>query len=153
MSEYEVSDEGRVRRAIPGRGVKAGKLLSTSPDSMGYPTIGTRKYGPRRVHVLIGEAFLGPIPPGGHVHHIDGDKSRSVLSNLEVHPSAHAHLERHRRVALDRRRHDEDNPDIACACGCGTTFPKFDRSGRPRHFVSGHNTGARNRGEVVGSRG
>lgn len=157
MPEYEVSNRGGVRRAIPGRGVKAGKVLATPLDAAGYPTIGTRKYGPKRVHVLVAEAFIGPIPPGAEVHHIDGDRSRSVLANLEVLPSRLAHGERHRLVHLDRRRHGEDNPVIACACGCGETFLKFDRGGRPRRFVTGHN-GRRGplgqyRGEVMGSRG
>jgi hypothetical protein len=31
------------------------------------------------------------------------------------------------------------NPIVSCACGCGATFPFYDSSRRPRHFVSGHN--------------
>lgn len=34
----------------------------------------------------------------------------------------------------------EPNPTIACACGCGESFAKFDAHGRPRRFVTGHNT-------------
>jgi hypothetical protein len=33
----------------------------------------------------------------------------------------------------------ERNRLIACACGCGTSFRKFDEENRPRKFVSGHN--------------
>lgn len=32
-----------------------------------------------------------------------------------------------------------ENPIVACACGCGSTFPKLDPYGRPRKYVSGHN--------------
>ncbi len=28
---------------------------------------------------------------------------------------------------------------VSCACGCGSIFDKYDASGRPRSFVSGHN--------------
>jgi hypothetical protein len=28
---------------------------------------------------------------------------------------------------------------VSCECGCGQVFPRFDRAGRPRRFVSGHN--------------
>lgn len=28
---------------------------------------------------------------------------------------------------------------IKCACGCGTQLEKFDKYGRPREFISGHN--------------
>lgn len=28
---------------------------------------------------------------------------------------------------------------IQCACGCGTEFPQFDRRGRARRYVPGHN--------------
>lgn len=39
-----------------------------------------------------------------------------------------------------RQQPHEPNPIIACACGCGELFPKFDESGRPRAIVTGHNT-------------
>jgi len=28
---------------------------------------------------------------------------------------------------------------IACACGCGSKFPRLDKDGRPRRYKSGHN--------------
>lgn len=37
----------------------------------------------------------------------------------------------------------ESNQTIKCACGCGAKFDRFDTSGRPRRFVSGHNTRGR----------
>lgn len=129
-----------------------GKLLAVSPDSCGYLAIGTTG-GPKRVHVLVAEAFLGQIPKGGEVHHRNENRADARASNLEIRRSRLAHGERHRRVRLDRRREGEENPRILCACGCGRTFLKFDSGGRPRRYVTGHNTAERNRRGVVGSRG
>lgn len=151
--DYEASDHGRIRRTTPGRGTFVGKILATPPDSGGYPTIGTRAHGPLRVHVLVAEAFLGSIPPGGHVHHENENPGDARPSNLIIKPSALAHLQEHRKSETGKRRYGEDNSLILCACGCGRSFPKYDALNRPRRYVSGHNTGERNRRGVVGSRG
>lgn len=42
------------------------------------------------VHVLVASTFIGEIPFGYEVHHIDGDKQNNSVSNLEiVSPKAH----------------------------------------------------------------
>ncbi len=28
---------------------------------------------------------------------------------------------------------------VECACGCGQSFPRYDKEGRPRKFINGHN--------------
>lgn len=151
--DYEASNLGRVRRATPGKGTRVGKILATPPDSGGYPTIGTRAHGPLRVHVLVAEAFHGQIPKGGQVHHENENRADARPSNLTIKPSSLAHRQEHRKSDRGKRRHGEANPTILCACGCGRSFPKYDASNRPRRYVSGHNTGERNREGVVGSRG
>ena len=45
----------------------------------------------------------------------------------------------HRKVGYDRRLPDEPNPKVLCACGCGRRFKVYDKSGRPRMYVIGHN--------------
>lgn len=137
-SSYEVSTLGRVRRCKSGRGAAVGRLLKASIDSGGYLQVGSTR-GALRVHVLVAEAFIGAIPQGGEVHHINRDRSDARLANLEVAPSRWAHRERHRTHNSGRRRDGEGNPLVACACGCGEMFRRFDTGGRPRKFVSGHN--------------
>lgn len=135
---YEASSEGRIRRAKPGKGTRVGRVLRTPIDSQGYPAVNIDGR-PRRVHVLVAEAFHGPIPPGGQVHHQNEDKTDARARNLLITASPLAHGEQHRRSVSRRRRHGEANPPVACACGCGERFPKFDAGGRPRRYVTGHN--------------
>jgi len=92
-------------------------------------------------HILVAELKLGrPILPSEEVHHDDEDKGNNHPDNLIVAPSRKAHRRFHRRLN-DRglREPGEPNPTVACSCGCGTTFARYDRDGRPRRFVSGHN--------------
>jgi hypothetical protein len=83
-----------------------------------------------------------PIGAKEIVHHRNGDKSDNDPANLEVLPSRAHHHVAHR---IARRSHrlrlpGEDNPEVTCACGCETSFSRYDRAGRPRQFVSGHNS-------------
>jgi hypothetical protein len=85
---YEVSDLGRVR-SLPrvtrdGRRI-AGRILALGRHKHGYPVANLwmdNRYRTRTVHALIAEAFLGPVPDGMEVRHVDGDAARCVLLNL-----------------------------------------------------------------------
>jgi hypothetical protein len=78
------------------------------------------------------------------IHHIDGDRTNNEPENLEVVTSNAEHLFKHRHPDSNRQKPGEENPVIECACGCGEKFQKFDSLGRPRKYISGHNTGERN---------
>jgi hypothetical protein len=95
---YEVSSSGRVRRSTPGRLTWAGRMIATSRDRKGYPTVGLfngRSTRSVKIHRLVAAAFLGDRPPGFQVNHIDGDKTNNRVGNLAyVSPEenrAHAH--------------------------------------------------------------
>lgn len=97
-------------------------------------------------HRVVAETKIGRrLRPGEQVHHINGLKSDNRPENIEVVASRSHHAVLHRRTKKNRQLPDEPNPLIQCACGCGRLFRKFDGGKRPRRFISGHNTGERNR--------
>lgn len=85
---YEVSSLGRVR-SLPRRGGNnrwyGGKMLSCVPGHGGYPIVSLCRPGvdrTTRVHVLVAEAFHGPMPDGAQcVRHLDGNPSYNTPWN------------------------------------------------------------------------
>ena len=91
-------------------------------------------------HRVVAEEKYGRrLQDGEHVHHINGDKSDNRPDNLEICNSA-THRYLHRKRDSGRKNPCESNELVLCACGCGAAFYKFDQHGRPRKYVSGHNT-------------
>lgn len=76
---YEVSDLGRVRSKYRGGRILVpqltGRYLSVKLCRDGKVTT-------RRVHRLVAEAFLGPLPPGQHTRHGPGGRLDNRLVNL-----------------------------------------------------------------------
>lgn len=90
-------------------------------------------------HVLIAEQKIGrALLPSEEVHHDDLNPANNHPDNLIVKASRAEHRAAHRK-RTDLRLPAEPNPAIECACGCGASFPRFDATGRPRRFISGHN--------------
>ena len=87
--QYEVSSHGRVKsleRMVPssfGRDRKVpSKILKCSPDDFGRPrAVLTGQVG-HKVHHLVMEAFVGPLPEGMEVCHNDGDPANNRVENL-----------------------------------------------------------------------
>lgn len=76
FSNYEVSDQGRVRN-------KTTKQIRSFSYNHGYPQVDLYPgQKTRTIHRLVADAFLGEHP-GMQVNHIDGDKNNNCLSNLE----------------------------------------------------------------------
>lgn len=101
-------------------------------------------------HRLKAEEKLGrPLRPGEEVHHDNEAKGDNVPGNLIVAGSSFEHNAMHRRVVREYplRMPGEPNPEVACACGCGGAFLRFDASGRPRRFLPAHNNRLRDRGD------
>ena len=84
---YEVSDWGRVRSVARAGGNKRGqrgthgKLLCPEKIWTGYLRVQlNRKHF--YVHRLVMEAFIGPLPVGQEVEHVDGDRAHNSIQNL-----------------------------------------------------------------------
>lgn len=91
-------------------------------------------------HRLVAAQKIGRLlEPSEIVHHIDGNKLNNSPDNLSIEPSRAYHAAKHRTNKVILRQPDEDNPLIECSCGCGEMLRKYDDSGRPRKFISGHN--------------
>jgi len=102
---YEVSNLGRVRRIKDGiRGGKAGTIMSLSPDKDGYLQVrlsnGLKNRRNGKVHRLVVEVFIGIIPDGYVVNHLDGNKANNVISNLEI--ATHSQNQLHAYRVLKR---------------------------------------------------
>lgn len=91
-------------------------------------------------HRLVAFAKLGRMLRDDEVvHHKDGNKQNNDWANVEV-LTHHEHRVEHRKRDIGLRMPGEPNPRIPCACGCGEAFDRYDASGRPRSYVTGHNT-------------
>lgn len=84
--DYVVSERGDVMRVSGGQGAQIGKTLTWhTSTSSGYANVRMRKHGKTysvNVHKLVSRAFLGPMPEGMQVRHLDGQKMNNHLSNL-----------------------------------------------------------------------
>lgn len=81
---YEVSDLGRVR-SLPRRNAPGGIMSPSRTRNGRYLVVKLARdggYVTRRVHRLVGEAFLGPLPPGQHTRHGPGGSLDNRLVNL-----------------------------------------------------------------------
>ena len=88
---YHVTDHGRVFTTHPKRYTPFklnGMAMQLSPlsHSLGYVYVTMQHDTGRRlkpyVHRLVCHAFIGPIPSGMEVDHIDHDRSNNNISNL-----------------------------------------------------------------------
>lgn len=85
---YQVSNLGNVRNSLSGR------LLKCRINHNGYLRIGLGGYKQQKwffVHKLVYETFIGPIPKGMQVNHIDEDKTNNFIW---VNPDGSVDLEK-----------------------------------------------------------
>lgn len=84
--KYQVSNFGRVRSLnYNQKGIV--KELKLVKHSRGYRYVSLRKDGQTQhyfVHRLVYETFIGPIPDGMVVNHIDEDKTNNRVDNLNL---------------------------------------------------------------------
>ena len=84
--KYQVSDWGRVRDTnYRNRNIVKIRKLQTNEGGYKYLRItqnGTIEF--YFVHRLVYETFVGEIPPGYQINHIDENESNNVLWNLNI---------------------------------------------------------------------
>ena len=76
--EYQASNFGKIRSLKYGKV----RILKPRKDSCGYLQVDLYKDGKHKhysVHRLVWEAFVGKIPDGYEVNHIDEDKTNNFL--------------------------------------------------------------------------
>lgn len=75
IGDYRVSNFGKVYS------YKSNKFLKQTEQTCGYLTYGSYLGS---VHRLVVKTFLGEIPKGLVVNHIDGNKKNNYIGNLEI---------------------------------------------------------------------
>lgn len=78
---YEVSNSGRVR--MKGKFVDR-KLVPLKNGYLTFMTMISGKSVCHYAHRSVFEAFVGPVPPGMHVCHNNGDRTDNRVSNLRL---------------------------------------------------------------------
>lgn len=114
---YFVSSIGDVR----GR---SGRILKQGHHSAGYLSVGPVRDGKNvttLVHRLVAAAFIGPIPAGHEVNHIDGNKKNNRAENLE-YVTRRGNMSHARRIGLWDNRGEKNGQakvsDAAIVRGC-----------------------------------
>ena len=83
---YEVSEDGEVRRMSSGPSTYSGRMLKPRKDKKGYSLVNLSRNGkqkPHRIHRLVVQAFLGNPPTEKHqIAHGDGNPENNHVSNL-----------------------------------------------------------------------
>ena len=84
---YQVSSNGRVRRACPGKGTYKGRIVTGARMKSGYRTLrlyrGSHASGKTvYIHRLVFAAFYGEIPAHHDIHHKDGNRGNNKPRNL-----------------------------------------------------------------------
>ncbi|MFV8242154.1 NUMOD4 motif-containing HNH endonuclease [Mycolicibacterium peregrinum] len=90
--EYSISNHARVRSEariiVRSDGIRyrvGEKILKTTANADGYPTVGLSRDGESQtfyVHDLVAQAFIGDKPEGMEVRHLDDVKADCRPSNL-----------------------------------------------------------------------
>lgn len=90
---YMVSNLGRVKsldRYVMNNGTKIlrhSKIISQYDNGRGYKIVNlnlNNQSKKKYVHRLVYESFIGNIPDGFEINHIDKDKSHNSLDNIEI---------------------------------------------------------------------
>jgi hypothetical protein len=84
---YQVSTLGRVKSNPRNGTINNTRILKLKTESNGYLRVCLSKNNKKQsygVHRLVYETFVGPIPEGMQVNHINEDKTDNRVSNLNL---------------------------------------------------------------------
>lgn len=112
---YQVSNLGRIYSYPKNRNKNKGSFHNGRVDLVGYLFFTLSKNNKRiypRIHRLVYETFVGPIPKGYDIHHINGIKTDNRLENLEMVDS-HKHRSEHSKKSKPIIQYTLDNEFIA----------------------------------------
>lgn len=130
------------KNSATGRTIASnGYVLIWKPD---HPNTDARGY--IYEHRLIASEKLGrPLLPGEIAHHNKNhDKTNNAPGNIMVISGIAEHRSLHRGKSSRLKPFGAGNPLRQCECSCGIWFYAYDKVGRPRKFVSGHNMKGKN---------
>lgn len=99
---YKISNKGRLMSSSSGEWM----LLSNTNTKGDYFSVILRKGKYRkstRIHRLVYESFIGDIPKGFYVHHINGNKQDNRVENLKL-VSPEEHSKEHYIEILERAK-------------------------------------------------
>jgi len=99
-SGYWISNLGRIK------GIRVDFLKPVKQENGYYAVTINRKAS--KIHTLVVETFIGKVPKGMCVNHIDGDKSNNKLANLEIVTPAE-NCQHAVRLGLTKPQKGEDN--------------------------------------------
>lgn len=117
---YQISNLGRLKSF---KKYADGYILSNKNEKGGYLSVILtdniqQKRRSVRIHVLVAEHFIGNIPKGFHVHHLDDNKQNNIVTNLEIiHPKKH------------RRETQKSHPQII------TGISNYNKYQKPKHIL------------------
>jgi hypothetical protein len=84
---YMVNTAGQIKSIAPSKKhPKGNAILKPKKSGQGYLAVSLykdKKATTVSIHRTVALAFLGPVPPGMNVNHIDGNKKNNAFSNLE----------------------------------------------------------------------
>lgn len=82
---YEVSNLGRIKSFHKRNGTTRKRILEPYQTGkyFGVDLCRENKIARYKIHRLVAIHFIGPIPDGKEVNHLDGDKENNAISNLE----------------------------------------------------------------------
>lgn len=84
--DYEISNKGKIRRAIKGYNKPAKFVLKWDIGRDGYAQVTLSKKGQlfrTKIHRLVLLTFFGPCPKNMECNHKDGNKLNNCIENLE----------------------------------------------------------------------